>query len=178
MCEAGFFVGPDGVAVGAVDIEAEFGEVAGEGPGFEGGDDELIDAFAAAGGFDVHEADVGVGGVFQIVPGRIDAGIAGADEGRAAFGGGAFGGGWLGEGWFGEGEFSDDEFYVGGGDHGVQVIVVKLTFFDSWVHGAFGADDPLFETEEGVHVTGLGCSDTDIFCIEIGRCFKRHTAVY
>ena len=62
--EAGFFVGADGGVVCGIDVESQFGEVAGAGPVFQGADDELIYAFAAPGGFDVHKAAIRVVGVF------------------------------------------------------------------------------------------------------------------
>ena len=111
--EAGFFIGAKGGFIDRVDVEAEFGEALGVRPGFEGVDDELVDALAAVGRIDVHEAAVGVVGMFEVVAGGVDTGVAGADEGgvvgagiRAVVGGvGAVVGGVV--------DFGDDEVDMG-----------------------------------------------------------------
>jgi len=63
LAEACFFIGLDGAVVGVVDVQPEFGDVTGEGPGLEGVDDHSVDAFAAMGGLYVHEAEVSMKGV-------------------------------------------------------------------------------------------------------------------
>ena len=75
--EAGFFVGADGAGVAIVHVEAKFGDPARLGPLAETFDDEGVDAFAAVGGVDVHEAQIGVGGVAEIGFGGLDAGVTG-----------------------------------------------------------------------------------------------------
>ena len=104
-------------------------------PGFQRVDDELVDAFSAVGGVDIHKATVGVVGVFEVVAGGVDAGIARADEG-------ALGG------------FGDEEVDMGGGEHTIEVIVMDGAVLNGGVHGAFGADDSLFKAQEGRQVGG------------------------
>ena len=84
--ETGFFVGADGAGVDGVDVEAEFGNVSGEGPLAERFDEEGVDALAAMGGVDVHEAEVGVDAMAEVVAGGVDAGVGRPEERTIAFG--------------------------------------------------------------------------------------------
>ena len=84
--ESGFFVSADGGVVGGIDVETEFSEALRVCPGFEGGDDELVDSLPTVGRIDVHESAVGVVRVFEVVAGGVDAGIARADEGALEVG--------------------------------------------------------------------------------------------
>lgn len=108
--EACFFVGDDGSLVVAVDVQAELGDASGDGPLFEGGDDLLIDAFAAVFGLDVHESEIGVVGVLEVVPAFFDTGISRADGGAVQFG--------------------YDDLDLGGGDHVGKVVVVDGVWFE------------------------------------------------
>jgi len=84
--EAGFFVGADGGFVVVVDFEAELGDAAAMSPLAKAVDDELVNAFAAVTGIDIHEADIGVVGMFVHRVGLFDARVAGADDGAVEFG--------------------------------------------------------------------------------------------
>ena len=95
--ETGFFVGADGAGVVVVDVEAEFGDPAGLGPCAEFFDNQGVDAFAAVGGVDVHEAEVGVDAMAEVVAGGVDAGVGRPEERTIAFG--------------------DEQVDVGGGHH-------------------------------------------------------------
>jgi hypothetical protein len=149
--KAGFFIGPDGGAVGGIDVEAEFGQALSVRPGFQGVDDELVDAFTAVDGIDVHKATVGVVGMFEVVAGGVDAGIAGADEGAGA---GVEAG--VGAGVGAVAGFGDDEMDMRGGEHFIEIVIVDRAFLDSGVHGAFRADHALFKAQERWEVGGSG----------------------
>ena len=67
--ETGFFVSADGDVIAGVDVEAELGQSLRQGPGFEGVDNKLVDAFTAVGGLDVHKAAISMMIVFEVMAG-------------------------------------------------------------------------------------------------------------
>ena len=57
----------------------------GEGPLAERFDEEGVHALAAVGWVDVHEAEVGVDAMAEVVAGGVDAGVRRSEEGAIAF---------------------------------------------------------------------------------------------
>jgi len=61
---------------------------------------------------------------------------------------------------------------VGGSEHSGEVVIIDGSVFDGRVHGTFGADDTLFEAQEGGEVGGGGAADGNRHAAKLRLVFK------